>query len=117
MAAALPAGQKSAFLSAVRAHLADEATPFAPLFRRLAPGADGGLDRAQLLANLATVLPPRGARGEPAPESARLLLDALRELLFYYLFLAGERIPRAADEQLGAQARQRLARLEGLVGG
>jgi len=60
VAAALPVGQKSAFLAAVRAHLADEAAPFAPLFRKLTPGPDGGLDQAQLLTNLATLLPPHG---------------------------------------------------------
>jgi hypothetical protein len=117
VAAAVAAEQKPAFLAAVRAHLADEAAPFAPLFRRLQPGPDGGLDRPQLLGNLAGLLPPRGLKAEPPPEAARLLFDALRELLFFYLFLAGERIPREVDERLGGQVRQRLARLDGLVPG
>jgi hypothetical protein len=112
VAAAIPGGAKPAFLEAVRAHLADEATPFAPLFRRLAPGVDGGLDRARLLGNLASL---NGA-ALPSAEAARLLADALQELLFFYLFLAGERIPREADEALGAQVRRHLDRLAGLAG-
>jgi len=116
VAAALPPGQRPAFLAAVRAHLSDEATPFAPLFRKLAPAPDGGLDRTQLAANLAAILPPRGPKAEPSPEAVRLALDALTELLFFYLFLAGERIPREVDERLGAEVRQRLLRLDGLVG-
>jgi len=116
VAAAVAAEQQPGFLAAVRSHLGDEATPFSPLFRKLSPAADGGLDRVQLLANLAAVLPPRGPKGAPPPEAPRLLFDALRELLFFYLFLAGERIPREVDEQLGAQVKQRLAKLDGLVG-
>jgi hypothetical protein len=112
VAAALPASGKPAFLEAVRAHLGDESAPFAPLFRRLQPAADGGLDRAQLLGNLASL---HGA-ALPAGQSAALLADALRELLFFYLFLAGERIPREADEALGALVRRRLDQLAGLAG-
>jgi len=112
VAAALPDGTKPGFLEAVRTHLGDEGAPFAPLLRRLAPHADGGLDQAQLLANLAAL---RGA-SLPDGEVARLLADALREVLFFYLFLAGERIPSEADEALGAEVRRRLDRL-GWLGG
>jgi hypothetical protein len=111
VAAAVAPGQRPGFVGAVRDHLADERAPFAPLFERLAPGTDGALDPAPLLGNLAAL------RGDALPDAAavRLAFDALRELVFFYLFLAGERIPREADEALGARVRRRLERLEGLA--
>jgi uncharacterized protein DUF4388 len=116
VAAAVPAEQKPPFLSAVRAQLADERAPFAPLFRRLVPGPDGGLDQAVLLANLEVVQGHPAGSADVSAEAPRLLFDALRELLFFYLYLVGERIPREADEQLGAEVRRRLQQLEGLAG-
>ncbi len=116
VAAAVAEAQRPAFLAAVRTHLSDEAAPFAPLFRRLVLGPDGGLDQAALLANLAALRAPSAPRSDLDGEAPRLLFDALRELLFFYLYLAGERIPREADERLGAEARRGLSQLEGLAG-
>jgi hypothetical protein len=116
VAAAVTAEQQPFFLAAVRAHLSDERAPFAPLFRRLAPGPDGGLDLPLLLGNLAALGGPPAQKVDVAREAPRLLFDALRELLFFYLYLAGERIPRDADERLGAQVKRKLQRLEGLAG-
>jgi hypothetical protein len=110
VASALPGDGRPAFLAAVAAHLGDQAAPFAPLFRGLAPGPDGALDRRALLANLGGLAGP----SLPPGEAPRLLEDGLRELLFFYLFLAGERIPREADEALGQRVRRGLGRLEGL---
>lgn len=115
VAAAVTPDQKPAFLASVRAHLADERAPFSPLYRRVAPGADGGLDVKVLLGNLSTLRIAGQAPVDPVREAPRLLMDALRELLFFYLYLAGERIPREADERLGALVKQRLAHLEGLA--
>ncbi|HET9552267.1 MAG TPA: DUF4388 domain-containing protein [Anaeromyxobacteraceae bacterium] len=112
VAAALPDAGRPAFLAAVAAHLGEPGAPFAPLFRGLVPGPDGGLDRRGLLANLGRL----GGPTLPPGEAPRLLQDALRELLFFHLFLAGERIPREADEALGQRVRRGLARLEGLGG-
>jgi hypothetical protein len=44
-----------------------------------------------------------------------VLFAALREVLFFYLFLVGERVSREADEALGAAVRPRLVALEGLL--
>jgi hypothetical protein len=117
VAAALAPDHQPHFLAAVRAHLADERAPFAPLFRHLQPGPDGGLDLEVLLANLAALLGPSAQRTEPGSEGPPLLRDALRELLFFYLYLAGERISRQADERLGELVRRRLAQLEALAAG
>lgn len=117
VAAAVPAPHQPAFLAAVRAQLADAQAPFAPLFRGLAPGAGGGLDARPLLVNLAALVGPAEARPGAGGEGPRLLFDGLRELLFFYLYLAGERIPREADERLGEVVRRRLQQLEGLAAG
>lgn len=114
--AAMAAEQKATFLAAVGAHLSDESAPFSPLFRRAVPGPDGGLDQALLLANLAALRGPSAQRVEATGAAPRLLLDALRELLFFYLYLAGERIPRDTDERLGAEVKRKLSQLEGLAG-
>jgi len=117
VAAAVTADQKPFFLAAVRAHLSDDRAPFSPLFRRAIPGADGGLDQGLLLANLASLRGPASPKSDLGGEAPRLLLDAMRELLFFYLYLAGERIPREADERLGAEVKRKLSQLEGLAGG
>lgn len=117
VAAAVAEAQRPAFLAAVGAHLADDRAPFAPVFRGLSPGPSGGLDQPRLLANLAALQGVAAPRAEVAGEAPRLLFDALRELLFFYLYLAGERIPREADERLGESVRKRLQQLEGLATG
>jgi hypothetical protein len=45
----------------------------------------------------------------------RLLFAALRELLFFLLFLAGERLSGEADEALASAVRPRLEALEALL--
>jgi hypothetical protein len=115
VAAAIPAESRPAFLAAVRAFLADGANPLAPVWSRAPHAADGAIDLETVLANVAALRGPSLQRLEPSGDPARLLLAALRELLFYYLFLAGERIGREADEALGTAARVGLESLEGLL--
>jgi hypothetical protein len=115
VAATIPSAGRPAFLSAVRSFLADGAHPLAPVWGRTGQGQDGGLEEAALLGNLATLQGGALSRLEPSGDRARLLFAALREILFFCLFLAGERIGREADEALGAAVRGRLAALEGLL--
>ncbi|HSN92140.1 MAG TPA: DUF4388 domain-containing protein [Anaeromyxobacteraceae bacterium] len=113
--AALPAVSRDEFLASMRSFLGDASSRFAPLWRMVIPGADGGLEPGAVLANLAA-LRGEALRGiEPSGDAARLLLDGMREALFYALFLAGSRIPREADEALAAEVKRRLLPLEGLV--
>jgi hypothetical protein len=113
--AAVPAGGRTAFLAATRGFLADTASPFAPIWARLVPQPDGALDEAEVLAN-ARALPPAAVAGLGVPGTPpALLLHALRELLFFYLFLAGERIGRDEDERLSAEVKAKLSRLEALA--
>ncbi len=113
--AAIPEPARPAFLAAVRGFLADPQGPFTPVFARLVPAPDGALDEEVLVANVRAV-PPAAAAGLPGGgEPAALLLHALRELLFFHLFLAGERIDRAADDALGRSVKRRLAAIEELA--
>lgn len=109
--AAVPAGARPGFLDAVATQLRDPRAPFAPIFRGLVPAPDGALDPAALLANIGGLQPL-----PPEEETPRLVAEALGELLFFYLFVAGERLPREADETLGALVRRKLTALEGLAG-
>jgi hypothetical protein len=87
--AAVPAKKRPAFLESVRGYLADAAGPFAALWARLAPAQDGALDEDALLGNVGALPPGIVAGLAPGGERATLLLHALRELLFFYLYLAG----------------------------
>jgi hypothetical protein len=109
--ATIPRTSRPAFLAAVASMLRDPTAPFAPIFRDTTPTPDGDLDVGALLLNIEGLQPP-----PPEGEAPRLLAEGLRELLFYYLFLAGDRLERESDELLGATVRRKLTALEGLAG-
>jgi hypothetical protein len=116
VAAAIPAEGRPAFLAGVRAFLADGTNPLAPVWARAAHAADGALDATAVLANVNAIKGAVLSRLEPSGDRARLGLEALRELLFFYLFLAGERLAREADEAVATAVKRKLAGVEGLVG-
>lgn len=101
-------------LPALRGFLADPGSRFAPLWIGLSPAADCTLDPGGLLGNLGAVPPAALVRLEPSGDAGRFLYDGLRELLFFLLFQAGERLPREADEQLSAEVKRRLDALGSL---
>ncbi|WP_242393835.1 DUF4388 domain-containing protein [Anaeromyxobacter oryzisoli] len=113
--AAIPVPDRPAFLAAVRALLADGRQDLAPVWIRVTKAADGALDEGALLANVTTLPDATLARLEPSGDPARLLFEALRELLFFELFLAGERLGRQDDEALGLAVKERLLAVEQLV--
>jgi hypothetical protein len=112
---AIPAGGRAAFLDAAQAFLWDESNPWAPLVRGLSVTGDGGVDEAEVRRALDALDPAALAAMDPSGAPAKVALDALREALFFWLFLAGDRIPREADEALGRTVKQRLAPLEALA--
>ncbi len=114
VAIAVPAGARAAFLDAAHAFLADPQGSYAPLLAGLSPGPEGTLDDAALLSALASLDRSALARLDPSGDAGRIAFDALREALFFWLFLAGERITCEADEALAATVKRRLAQLEGL---
>ncbi|HEX9049714.1 MAG TPA: DUF4388 domain-containing protein [Anaeromyxobacter sp.] len=113
--AAIPPGARAAFLDAGRAFLAEPEAPFAPLLLGLEPAPDGGLDEGALSARLAALDRRTLARLHPSADPAKVLLEALREVLFFWLFQAGERVGRDVDESLARAVKAKLAQLEGLA--
>ncbi|HEY6105621.1 MAG TPA: DUF4388 domain-containing protein [Anaeromyxobacteraceae bacterium] len=113
-AAAAAHGGAEPFLAGVRAYLADGSARFAPLWKMVLPGPDGGVDTGRVLGNLGVLKGAALRRLEPSGDPARLLHDGLRELAFFYLFLAGERVPREADDALAERVKRRFLALEGL---
>jgi len=113
----LPEAARPAFRSGVRTFLADSAHTLAQVWARAPHADDGSLEVDKLLGNLHAMKGTAVARLEPSGRPARLLLAALRELLFFMLFLAGERIPREADEALSVAIRPKLRALEELARG
>jgi len=104
-----------AFLVGARAFLSDPASRFGPLWRNTTARPDGSVNEDELLAALAALDPAVVRRIEPSGERPRLLLDAMRELMFFYLFQAGERLPRDADEAVSRSVKQKLEAIEGLL--
>jgi hypothetical protein len=113
-AAAAAHGGGEPFLAGVRAYLGDASSRFAPLWKLVAPAPDGAIDPGRVLGNLAAVRGAALRSLEPSGEPSRVLHDGLRELAFFYLFLAGERLPREADDALGERVKRRFLALEGL---
>jgi len=103
-----------AWQGAVKGFLGDATSRFAPLWKGLQPARDGALDVATLLGNLASAREAGLQRLEPSVDAGRYLFDGLRELLFFQLFQAGERLDRAADETLSSQVKRLLEALGSL---
>jgi hypothetical protein len=117
VAGAVPEAGRPGFRAAVRGFLVDASQPLAPVWARAAHGDDGALDEEALLGNLAAMKGGALSRLEPSGDPARLLLAALRELLFFQLFAAGEWIPRELDAGLGVAIRPKLAEVEEVARG
>jgi hypothetical protein len=115
VAQAVPPGARAGFLDEAQRFLWDATGPFAPVTRGVAVGGDGALDEAALAG--AVLALDGGARAalERSGSPARIALAALREALFFWLFLAGERVTREVDEALGRAIRQKLGPVEALA--
>jgi hypothetical protein len=115
IAQGIPPGARASFLDAAQGFLWDDTNPYAPLVRTLAVAPDGSLDAAALQVALGTLDRATLAQLAPSGEPAKILFEALREALLFWLFLAGERIGRKADESLTRTVKSKLAQLEGLA--
>ena len=102
------AGAPEPFAAGIRSFLADPTTRYAPLWRGAGPSRDGTLDPAALLDRAAG---RGGGAARPLGDRDRYLADGLRELMFFYLFQAGERLSRDADERLGHEVKRRFEAL------
>jgi hypothetical protein len=113
--AAIPPGARAGFLEAGGAFLAEPEGPFAAILLGLVPAADGALDEAELAGRIAGLDRRALARLHPSGEPGKVLLEAVREVLFFWLFQAGERVARDVDESLARAVKAKLAQLEGLA--
>jgi hypothetical protein len=113
VAASVPAEEKGPFLAAVRAFAADPAGIHAPLLQGATPADDGAIDRGAFLERLAALPDATVQRLHPAGDRRALAVEALRELLFFYLFAIGGRIPKEEDEFLASELKRRLATVDG----
>jgi len=111
VAAIQPTGRADAFFAGLRRFVADPKSRFAPLWSRVALEPDGAVDEIALLGNLAALGPRALAAIDPSASPSKILSDALHEFLFFALFQAGERLPRAEDDALAASVKRRLALL------
>jgi len=102
------------FLAGARSFLADPSGRFAPLWKLVLPGPDGAVDKGSVLGNLSSLKGVALQMVEPSGEPARFLYDGLRELMFFYLFQAGERMPRDDDDALGESVKRKAQALEAL---
>jgi hypothetical protein len=112
----VPTGARAPFLDAVQRFLWDAASPFAPLLRELTVDGDGGIDEAAAAEALAGLDAATLQGMEPSGAPSRVALEALRDALYFWLFLAGERVSREVDEALGRAVRQKLGPLEAIAG-
>ncbi len=112
VATSVPAEHKGGFLDAVRAFLADPAGIHAPLLAGLTPGGDGSIDRGAFLERLAALPAPVLQRLQPSGDRRALAREALRELLFFYLFVLGAHVTREEDDFLASELKRRLATIE-----
>ncbi len=108
-------GDPATFLSEGAAFLGDAGSRYAPLWRGLTPETDGSIDEDRLLVAVAGLDATEAARLDPAGDRVRILLAALRELMFFYLFQAGERLPREDDEAVSQSVKRRLEEVEAAV--
>jgi uncharacterized protein DUF4388 len=113
--AVVPSAARGAFLDAAEVFLGEGGGAFVPLLAGLVPANDGGLDEAALAARLAALDRLALAKLDPSADPSKVALAALREVLFFWLFLAGDRIGREVDESLGRAVKAKLAQLEGLA--
>jgi hypothetical protein len=111
MTEVVTAGAAEAFAAGVRAFLSDGASRHAPLWQRVVARKDGSVDPGSLLETLAVAGAAARHGSDDSGEPARHLFDGLRELMFFYLFQAGELLPRATDERLNREVKRRFEAL------
>lgn len=112
VAAAVPQPSRPAFLAAVRTFLATADHPCAPVWARARHGDDGALDEDAVRSNVLGLRRAALARLAPSGDRARALLEALRELLFFELFLAAGELDPEDERALSAELRRELERLD-----
>lgn len=93
------------FIGAANTALQSEAATRSPFLKGITFSPEGSLDGTKLLANV------NREPAEPA-ERARMLFQALSEVMFFLLFQAGEILGPTEDEQLATRVKELLATVD-----
>jgi len=109
VAVALPDAARPGLVAGLRSFLADPGSPHAVVLNRLSLSTEGGLDVDAVVAHVGSIEDQAVAGLESSGDRAALLYRALRELIFFALFLLGDRLSPAEDEALSRATRERLA--------
>jgi hypothetical protein len=112
VAQAVQPGARAGLLDAGQRFLWDAANPYAPLLRELTVAGDGGLDEERVVEAIRALSAEELAAMDASGSRLKVAADALRDALFFWLFLVGDRLPRESDDALGRAVRQQLAPLE-----
>lgn len=107
---AVPAAHRERFLGAVRSHLSDPSAPLPCLAGPFDIEPDGTLASDAIVEAISM-----RTKSEAAVTESRVL-DALRELAFFYVFIAGEGLDPAAEEALASEVRTSLRWFESVFG-
>ena len=108
-------GATAPVLAEATAFLTDASSRYATLWRGITPEPDGSLDEDRVLVALAALDARESGKLDPRGDRPHILLAALRELMFFYLFQAGERLPRDVDEAISQSVKRRLEEVESAV--
>jgi hypothetical protein len=108
-------GSTAVLLADASAFLADPTSRYAPIYRGLSVEPDGSLDEDRLLVAVAGLGAAEAGRLDSRGDRPRILLAALRELMFFYLFQIGERLSRDDDEAVSQSVKRRLEEVEAAV--
>jgi hypothetical protein len=115
VAQAVPPGARAGMLDAGQRFLWDTANPYATLLRELTVAGDGGLDEERVVEAIRALSGEDLAAMDASGSRLKVAADALRDALFFWLFLVTDRIPRESDDALGRAIRPKLAPLEALA--
>ncbi|MFO0582948.1 MAG: DUF4388 domain-containing protein [Anaeromyxobacter sp.] len=105
-----PDAARPGLLAALRSFLADGSSPHAPVLGRLPLANDATLDAEAVAAHVGALDAAVVASLDSGGDRANLALRALRELVFFALFLVGERLGPGQDEALSTSIRGHLLR-------
>jgi hypothetical protein len=111
----LPDAARPGLLAGLRSFLADPGSPHSAVLGRLALSQNGALDLDAVVAQVGGLDDRTLASLESSGDRSALLFRALREVIFFALFLLGDRLPPAEDEALARATRDRLARVGALM--
>jgi hypothetical protein len=115
VAQAVAPGARAGVLDAAQRFLWDAANPHATFLRELTVAGDGGIEEERAVEAIAALSDDDLLAMDASGSRVQVAAGALREALFFWLFLVGDKIPRESDDALGRAVRQKLGSLEAVA--